>query len=681
MKTHISSVLLTILICCTSLTTFAGIARVENGTLRGSVFDKETGEPLIAANVILKQNGQFVSGVATNVDGLYSMKVQAGVYDLEVAYVGYQKKIINDVEIKPNQVTTLKLLVAPATQTLECVEIVSEKRQSKVAMSIQKLSPRQLSAIPGVSVRRKNRRNKQKQKQQTPVQTSVTPRPKPVQKVPTVGGESDIVNYISHNDDNHVEPASTEQYDAIEENPFKEVKHAPLSTFSIDVDVASYANMRRFINNHQRPPKDAVRIEEMVNYFDYDYPQPDGEHPFAIVTEMSECPWNDKNRLVHVGIQGKEVEIKKLPANNLVFLVDVSGSMSSHHKLPLVKNSLKMLVKKMRAEDRIALVTYAGNTRVVLESTPGNQKQKIIKAINDLNSGGSTAGAAGIVLAYEQAMKNHLKDGNNRVILATDGDFNVGITNDNDLVRMIEEKRENDVFLTVLGYGMGNYKDGKMEKLADKGNGNYAYIDNISEAKKVLVTEMSGTLLTIAKDVKIQIEFNPTKVASYKLIGYENRLLNDEDFNDDTKDAGELGSGHTVTALYEVVPASGALEAGISKPNVDPLRYQTNQLSEEATSDEIMTVKFRYKAPKGKVSKLITHYVSDRPVAHDVTSDNFKFSAAVAEFGLLLRNSKYKGTASYDQVVHLAKQGKGKDAKGYRAEFIRLVEKSELQSE
>ena len=434
--------------------------------------------------------------------------------------------------------------------------------------------------------------------------------------------------------------------------------------------------MRRFINNGQNPPIDAVRTEEMINYFSYNYPQPKGEDPFSITTEMSDCPWNKNRKLIHIGIQGEKIDTDELPSSNLVFLLDVSGSMSSPNKLPLLKKSFGLLVKNLTEKDRVAIVVYAGAAGLVLPATPGNQKEKIMNALNNLNAGGSTAGGAGIKLAYKIAVENFIKEGNNRVILATDGDFNIGASSDGEMTRLIENKRESGVFLTCLGFGMGNYKDSKMETLADKGNGNYAYIDNILEAKKVLVTEMGGTMHTIAKDVKIQVEFNPNKIASYKLIGYENRLLNDEDFNDDTKDAGELGSGHSVTALYEVV-LKGSKE---DLASVDPLRYQENETVSSASSSEVLTVKFRYKAPQGKKSKLIVRHLKDKSTPLSKSSDNFRFSAAVAEFGLLLRNSKHKSKASYQQVIDLAKNSKGKDDNGYRAEFIRLVEMSEMQA-
>jgi len=463
----------------------------------------------------------------------------------------------------------------------------------------------------------------------------------------------------------------TEEYDRIYENRFLEVAQNPLSTFSIDVDTASYSNMRRFINQDQLPPKDAVRIEELINYFTYDYPQPEGQVPFSVTMEATQCPWNTSRNLVLIGLQGKKMETEEMPPSNLVFLLDVSGSMNSSKKLPLVKSAFRLLVDNLRNEDRVAIVVYAGAAGLVLDSTSGYDKEKILEAIDELKAGGSTAGGAGVKLAYQIAKDNYIHEGNNRVILATDGDFNVGVSSNAELVRIIEKKREEGIFLTVLGFGTGNYKDSKMEQLADKGNGNYAYIDTILEAKKVFVYELGATLFTIAKDVKLQIEFNPTKIKAYRLIGYENRMLQKEDFNDDTKDAGELGAGHTVTALYEIVMADSDEEF----TSVDPLKYQQTEIKE---SDELMTVKLRYKEPDADKSKLIVQTVTEKDIEKDDTSDNLKFASAVAEFGLLLRDSEHKGTASYQHVIKQANESKGKDKAGYRAEFIRLVEIAEL---
>ncbi len=473
------------------------------------------------------------------------------------------------------------------------------------------------------------------------------------------------------------EDFNREGYESITENIFLKATDNPLSTFSIDVDAASYSNVRRFLNQGQLPPAGAVRIEEMVNYFKYEYPQPTKEEPFSINTEISDAPWNKEHKLVLIGLQGKKIPTENLPASNLTFLIDVSGSMQGPERLGLVKASMKMLVDQIREQDKISIVVYAGAAGLVLAPTSGAEKTKIKDAIDKLEAGGSTAGGAGIKLAYKTAKENFAKGGNNRVILCTDGDFNVGASSDDDMVRLIEEERKSGVFLTVLGYGMGNYQDAKMQKLADKGNGNHAYIDGISEAKKVLVNEFGGTLFTIAKDVKLQVEFNPAKVQGYRLIGYENRMLAKEDFNDDKKDAGELGSGHTVTALYEIIPVG--VKSSFLK-DVDKLKYQKNiePLSKSSNNGEMLTVKFRYKAPDGEVSKLIEHPVQDKQISIAKTSDNFRFAAAVAQFGMLLRNSEFKSNASFLDVINMARKAKGNDDEGYRSEFIRLAESAEM---
>lgn len=466
---------------------------------------------------------------------------------------------------------------------------------------------------------------------------------------------------------------NTEDYARIYDNPFLEVTKNPLSTFSIDVDTASYANLRRYITSGSLPPKDAVRIEEMINYFTYEYPEPKGEDPFSINFELSDSPWKKGNKIVSIGIQGKKLSSEDLPQSNIVFLIDTSGSMSSANKLPLLKEAFKLLVNQLTEKDRVSIVTYAGSAGVVLSSTKGNEKSKIISALDSLQSGGSTAGGQGLNLAYNIAKENFIKDGNNRVILATDGDFNVGASSDSELVRLIEEKRKEGVFLSVLGFGMGNYKDSKMEQLADKGNGNYAYIDTINEAKKVFVKQLGGTLLTIAKDVKLQLEFNPVKVKAYRLIGYENRILKNEDFNNDQKDAGDLGSGHTVTALYELTPADSQTVI----PEVDKLKYQDSIVKPESfKTDELMTVKLRYKEPTQDTSKLITNVLADKTLEFTNSSENLRFAASVAGFGMMLRDSEYKGDLDYDKVLKMAKDSKGQDLEGYRSEFISLVEKA-----
>jgi Ca-activated chloride channel family protein len=462
---------------------------------------------------------------------------------------------------------------------------------------------------------------------------------------------------------------NTEAYGLIEENAFLAADRNPLSTFSIDVDRASYSNVRRFLLDGRLPPRDAVRIEEMVNYFSYDHPEPRGEHPFSVVTEVAAAPWAPEHRLLRIGVHSPRVELDRLPPSNLVFLIDVSGSMQSPDKLPLVKQSLRLLVDQLRPQDRVALVVYAGAAGLVLPSTPGSERGRILDALDRLEAGGSTAGGAGLRLAYEVARDNHVRGGNNRVILASDGDFNVGVSSDAEMIRLVEDRRGQGTFLTVLGFGTGNLKDSKMEQMADHGNGNYAYIDNLLEARKVLVSEMGGTLLTVAKDVKLQVEFNPARVRSYRLIGYENRLLASEDFNDDRKDAGELGAGHSVVALYEVVPVGAP---GSAARGVDPLRYQTPaRPAAGAGGGELAFVKVRYKRPAEETSRLMQHPVAE---PSGPPSRNLRFAAAVAGFGMLLRDSEHAGRLTPQQVVALARDSRGEDREGYRAEFIRLVE-------
>ncbi|MFG6685863.1 von Willebrand factor type A domain-containing protein [Mariniflexile sp. HNIBRBA6329] len=457
-----------------------------------------------------------------------------------------------------------------------------------------------------------------------------------------------------------------ESYAVIEENNFERTSLSPLSTFSIDVDKASYSNIRRMINSGLAIEPDAVKIEEMINYFDYNYPQPTGEHPFSINTEVAKTPWNSSTKIVKIGLQGKTYANEALPTSNLTFLIDVSGSMSSQNKLPLLKSAFKLLVNQLREQDKVSIVVYAGAAGVVLEPTSGKHKEKIINALDNLNSGGSTDGGSGIKLAYKLAEENFKKNGNNRVILATDGDFNVGASSDKAMENLIEDKRKSGVFLSVLGFGYGNYKDSKLEILADKGNGNHAYIDNMQEAQKVFGKEFGGTLFTIAKDVKIQIEFNPNKVQAYRLIGYENRMLADEDFIDDTKDAGELGSGHTVTALYEVIPVG--VDSNYLKDVAD-LKYTKPEAIKDY-SDELFTVKFRYKKPDGDKSIEMIHIQKDMV---SEASRDLNFASAVALFGMQLRHSKYHNNSKIEDVITLAKSGRGDDEDGYKSEFIRLV--------
>ncbi len=588
----------------------------QDRVIKGKVTAASDGSVMPGVNVLLKG---ATTATTTDGNGVYQITVPSTGGKLIFSFIGYVSK-----EIKIGEKDIINVTLAEDIQALEEVVVIGYGVQKR-------------KDVTGASV-----------------------------KIRGIRSVSPAATY----DYEQQSQWNTEEYDGIEENIFHEALKKPLSTFSIDVDAASYSNIRRFINNGQRPPKDAVRIEEMINYFDYDYNQPSSEHPFEVITEISTAPWNEKHKLVHVGLQGKRIPTENLPPSNLVFLIDVSGSMNDPNKLPLLKSSFKMLVEKLREQDHVAIVVYAGAAGLVLEPTSGAEKRTILDAIDRLEAGGSTAGGEGIKLAYAVAKEHFKKDGNNRIILATDGDFNIGESSNAAMERLIEEKRKSGIFLTVLGYGMGNYKDSKMEVLANKGNGNYAYIDNITEARKVLVNEFGGTLFTIAKDVKLQIEFNPTIVKAYRLIGYENRLLKDEDFNNDKKDAGELGAGHTVTALYEIIPVG--VESEFFK--VDDLKYQKTKIDPDAyKSKELMTIKLRYKQPDKDVSKLIVHPLNDSNILLAKTSNNFRWSASVAAFGMLLRESEYVKDFTYDQVVQLAEGSRGHDKEGYRIEFINMV--------
>lgn len=604
--------------------------------LYGSVKDDNSQDPIPFANLALYVKDSLAGQATSGTDGSYCFKnMAAGTYDLKVTYIGYAPMILRHIVYSGKAAirTNIRLQNRDTQKLDEVEENVRGARASQKRVSYKSSSPvgDERMAMGAVYY-----------------------------STPVIEGDRDL---------------NTENYSKLDDNDFKSSSRNPLSTFSIDVDKASYSNVRRFINQGQRPPADAVRVEELINYFSYSYPQPATNAPFSITTQYLACPWNSRHNLVHIGLQGREINTDKLPANNLVFLLDVSSSMEDPNKLPLLKSGLRLLIEQMRPQDKIAIVVYAGAAGIVLPSTPGNQKEKIIAALENLQAGGSTAGGEGILLAYKTARESFLKEGNNRVILATDGDFNVGASSDGELVRLIEKKREEGVFLTVLGFGSGNYKDSKMEQLADKGNGNYAYIDNILEAKKTLVKEMGGTLLTIARDVKIQVEFNPAKVKGYRLVGYENRMLNNEDFNDDKKDAGELGSGHTVTAIYEIIPAGSEEELTAS---VDSLKYQHSGPLLPLGSNEVMTIKFRYKEQKEAASRLLSAVVPDKRLELQSASESARFACAVASFGMLLRDSKYKGNSSYPGVLAMAKAAKGADEEGYRAEFIRLVEMAEL---
>ena len=604
-------------------------APAETFWIRGTVTDAGSGQPVAGVNVVVEA---LVVGAATDAQGRYGFSLTANRNDrVEVTarFIGYAPAR-QAVRLTADTLT-VDFALRPSLMDLEEV-VVSGVDHTREAMPAAAPSPMAMK-MQGVAYDR-----------------------------PPSPGRGDPLP----------PDFNTEDYDRIYENPFLSPTVNPLSTFSIDVDAASYSNVRRFINDGRLPPADAVRIEELVNYFTYDYPDPTGDVPFSITMEMAPAPWNAQHRLVHIGLQGRRLPVEDLPPSNLVFLLDVSGSMSSPDKLPLLKAAFRMLVNELRPEDRVAIVVYAGAAGLVLPSTPGTEKEKMLDAIEQLEAGGSTAGGAGIKLAYEVAEKYFREEGNNRVILATDGDFNIGASSDAEMVRLIESKRDRGIFLTVLGFGTGNLKDARMEKIADHGNGNYAYIDSILEAKKVLVSEMGATLLTIAKDVKLQVEFNPARVQGYRLIGYENRLLRAEDFDDDTKDAGELGAGHSVTALYEIAPAG--IESAVEIRGVDSLRYQQAAPTPEAArTDEWMAVKLRYKAPDADRSRLLEQVVRERDFVRNPSS-NFAFSSAVAAFGMLLRESEHRGEATYDLVLDLARRGRGDDAEGYRIEFIRMVE-------
>ncbi|MGR3792052.1 vWA domain-containing protein [Flavobacterium sp. TN-1] len=490
-----------------------------------------------------------------------------------------------------------------------------------------------------------------------------------------MASEAEINNLMINNPEIETpeENRSEESYAEIEENKFETPNTKPLSTFSIDVDNASYTNIRRFINNGQEIPKDAVRLEEMINYFSYSYPQPKDNHPFSINTEYSECPWNSNHKLLKIGLQGKKMDKNNLPPSNIVFLIDVSGSMEEENKLPLLKESMKILVKELRPQDKVSMVVYAGAAGMILPPTSGNEKNKIMNALDKLTAGGSTAGGEGIELAYKIAEENFIKEGNNRIVLATDGDFNVGASTDKEMEHLIERKRKTGIFLTCLGYGMGNYKDSKMETLANKGNGNYAYIDNMQEATRFLGKEFNGSMFTIAKDVKIQIEFNPNQIQSYRLIGYENRKLNNEDFKNDAIDAGELGSGHTVTALYEIIPTG--VESSYSPTQ---LKYTSKEGSQNLISKELATIKFRYKRPDGEKSIEMIQTVSNLSKPLKISSSDFKFASSVAWFGMKLRDSKYIENKQTEDIIALANKGIHNDLEGYKTEFIRLIKSAKL---
>lgn len=672
-------------------------------SLKGTVSDAGTGESIPLANIVVKSGQTIVQSEATDFDGRYIISpLSPGTYNVEVSYIGYTTKNYTGVIISPSKSTQLNVKLEEDGEILEVVELVytqpiidADKTGSVV--TIDQLAPKPIKSVSGLVVQTAGvaqsdqgaslsvRGGRSEGTVYFVDGVRVTGTPNNTIQVTTGGVPSeygDVSSGVIHiknqstltddftngreylpnknNSDISIEDSyRDESYEEIIENEFLNSSHNPVTTFSIDVDRASYTNFRRFVNNGIEPPRQSVRLEEFVNYFDYNYPKPE-ENIINTYSELSTCPWNPNNQLLHIGLQSKDIESDRLQSSNLVFLIDVSGSMSSQNKLPLVKKTLTMVTNQLKKNDKISIVVYAGAAGCVLQPTSGDNKHKILNALNNLHSGGSTAGGEGIELAYKMATKHFIRNGNNRVILATDGDFNVGASSREDLEDLIAKKRASNVFLTVLGYGMGNYKDDNLELLADKGNGNYAYIDNLQEAEEFLVRDFNSTLFTLAKDVKLQLEFNPEYVKEYRLIGYENRALKNRDFTDDTKDAGELGANQSVTALYEIVPAKNK--------NEDLLKYQR-----VIHTSELCNLKIRYKEPKGKESIEFVQPIQRKVIPLDQTSDRFRFSAAVAMFGHVLRGSKYKGNASCKDVIDLAKNAKAYDDNGYKGEFVRLV--------
>ncbi len=655
------------------------------GSLEGIVREQATGDVLPFAAVIVKTGEVVVASAQTDFDGRYSIApIPPGRYDVYCYFQGFADTVIKGVQIDPDRPAVVHFQMRLSTEILQEVAVVYEaplidgSRGTRVTVTsdeIMNMPTRDISGIAaqtagvfqaddGAVTTIRGARDQQAIYfiDGVKVRGSV--------HLPHASANNEAFELELEEEIDRRALAENEEYNGLQENPFDAVLSAPFSTFSIDVDGGAYTNTRRFLQSGYLPPKDAVRIEEFINYFRFDYPNPEGPHPFGFHSEISTCPWNENHQLLKVGIQGLKMDHEDLPPSNLVFLMDVSGSMDEPDKLPLLKASFLLLLEQLRPEDRVAIVVYAGAAGLVLPSTPCLKKEQIIAAVDGLQAGGSTAGGAGIELAYQVAEKHHQKGMNSRVILATDGDFNVGVSSQDALIDLIEKKRESGIFLSVLGFGTGNYKEARMEQLANHGNGNYSYIDQLMEAQKVLVEEMGGTLLTIAKDVKIQLEFNPAKVLAYRLIGFENRILNKEDFEDDQKDAGELGAGHRVTALYELIPRTELEQMPAAES-----KYQTLGFSEAAlNSNEVGMLRFRYKAPDGRESQLIEVPMEQKSGSFEEASQDFRFAAAVAGFGMLLKESEYAGNLNYKEVIRMAKDARGEDAFGYRAEFIRLVQ-------
>jgi Ca-activated chloride channel family protein len=663
-----------------ALLVLARISNAQNtGAIRVLVTETKTQETVPFANVVLFKGKTQLQLATTDINGICFFKqLAAGKYNVKAVYVGYQSKTISNVKVDSNKTSYLTIaLNNEGGVTLESVVVADyapplidpdtksgstidrETYQQMASKSINSVISTQAGVMATGS--------------SAPVSYNYSYKIRGARgskKDKYIDGERVVYDNNKGKEKTAQETYVNEEYGVFKESPYNPARNQPLSTFAIDVDAASYSNARRLLQQGMLPQKDAVRVEEFINYFPYNYPQPKDDKPFSITTEYAACPWDKNHTLLQIGLKGKEVDFESAPASHLVFLIDVSGSMEDENKLPLLKRAFKLLVKQLRPKDRLSIVVYAGSSGMIIENASGDEKEPINQALEVLTAGGSTAGGDGINLAYKIAEKHFLKNGNNRVILATDGDFNVGVSSEKELENLIVEKRNNGIYLSVLGFGEGNYKDNKMETLADKGNGNYYYIDNFMEARKVLVSQFGGTLYTIAKDVKIQIEFNPAAVKEYRLIGYDNRLLAAEDFNDDKKDAGELGSGHCVTALYEIIPAGSAE----SHAKIDELKY-SKPTTESTNSTEMATVKFRYKDVKKQdtTSKLISQAVPNHVEIPEATSSNFKLAVGVSEFALLLRGSEYKGTASFKQAIDLVNQSKATDPNGYIAGLLEMI--------
>ena len=667
-------------------------------SLQGKVTDARTNEPILFGTVALMKDGVIIKGVETDLDGNYYFSdINPGTYDVEASFVGYTPVRQTGVIIKADKANRLNIQIgegvladeiciteyrAPLVEfdntttggivTSEAIKNLPTKSVNAIAATTAGIAAQNGSNDISIRGGRANGTVYYMDGIRVTNAGLVTTKDQEAAPTATTHKSKSILNYHEKEEMNY---NPNESYSSIVENKFVNPTDEALSTFSIDVDRAGYSNVRRYLDNGQMPPQDAIRIEEMINYFDYDYEGPKTDVPFAIHSSLVDCPWNNKHQIMHVALQGKDIEKDKLPLSNFVFLIDVSGSMSSANKLPLVKTSMKMLLQEMRPKDKVSIVVYAGAAGLVLEPTSASEPQKILDAIDHLKSGGSTAGGAGIKLAYKTAKSNFIKGGNNRVILATDGDFNVGTSSDMGLEDLIEKERKSGVFLSVLGYGMGNYKDSKMQILADKGNGNHAYIDNIQEARKIFVSEFAGTLFTIAKDVKIQVEFNPAYVQSYRLIGYENRMLQKEDFNNDKIDAGELGAGHTVTALYEIIPVG--VESSFAGA-VDDLKYQGNDKKVYNNSKELATIKLRYKEPDGNKSKKLVQEIGPEAMNVKEAPEHVRFAMSIAQFGLSIRKSDYINTFDMNDLIQLAESSKSHDPEGYKAECVRLMKSAQL---